>query len=275
MARPNTESIAVVYLARGADKNAMGSFRRFLDSYQRFKPGIPHNFYIIYKGFGKPDELRATQDLFHTVPHQPVFLDDNSLDIGAYIEWSAGIAESILCPLNTASELCCDDWLLKLYNNLMLPKVGLVGATASYESLYGCFEAYFMPFPNIHIRSTGFMIRTEEFRSISKQFSIRDKLSAFLFESGPQSMTRRILDSGQRVLLVGRNGRGYSPEWWPTSGTFRQGTQDNLLIADNQTRAFDHFPWLDRKDTINRTWGPYFNPHYIASSADLQLNVSR
>src|SRR3546814_2930442 len=56
-------------------------------------------------------------------------------DIGAYIEWANIIKEDLLCPLNTATEISAHYWLLKLVLNLSPPEIGLVGATASYESL--------------------------------------------------------------------------------------------------------------------------------------------
>ena len=81
------------------------------------------------------------------------------------------------------------------------------------------------------------------------------KFDAFYFESGPKSLTRQVLARGKTVLLVGRNGRGYSPTFWPVSATFRQGTQTNLLIADGQTRVFDKYVWSDRYTIMHNTFG--------------------
>jgi hypothetical protein len=250
--------IAVAYLARGADMDSHASIRRFISSYKRYKPGIPHALYVIFKGYATGETLASARQLFEDVRHIPVFLEDNSFDIGAYIEWSHTIAEEVMCPLNTASEVVCDGWLIKLYKDLQLPDVAVVGASASFESLH-MVSSEFYGFPNIHIRSTGFMVHTDFFRDITRDIEIRDKIDAFRFESGPRSMTRQALRLGKKVLLVGRNGRGYAPEWWPISGTFRQGEQDNLLIADNQTRAFASFIWPIKRATILRTWGIYID----------------
>lgn len=57
--------------------------------------------------------------------------------------------------------------------------------------------------------------------------------------------------------MVGRNGRGYPPRWWPYSETFRQGTQANLLVGDNQTRNFNAMVWLEKIELSQATWGPY------------------
>ncbi len=230
-------AIAVAFLARGANEGWRTSCERFLVSYRRFCPGIDHSLYVIFKGFPDTNTLNKAVNLFRCVDYKPVFLNDDSLDIGAYIEWANQIDEDQICVLNTMSEILAENWLKKLALNLALPSVGLVGATGSYESLNANLPA-FPVFPNIHIRSNAFMIDRDVFCYLTKGQVIGNKIDAFNFESGPQSMTRQILASGKEVLVVGRNGRGYSPKWWPTSDTFRLGTQSNLLVADNQTRKF-------------------------------------
>lgn len=247
------KTIAVAYLARGADKNWLSSFERFLDSYKFKHSGIEHTLYVIFKGFLHDADLEKARALFSSVPHKPIFLGDKSLDIGAYIEWANMIEEDLICVFNTASEILAPDWLFKLYINLAMPNVGLVGATGSFESL-NAFNSSFPLFPNAHIRSTAFMIDRKLFLKITEKLKIAHKIDAFHFESGPKSLTRQVLALGKETLLVGRNGRSYSPKFWPASDTFRQGTQRNLLIADNQTRNFSEIPWMGKNDFVIRTW---------------------
>jgi len=250
------KSIAVAYLARGADKDWLLSCERFLRSYRRYHSGVPHSLYIIFKGFLNDTDLELAKTLFGCISHEPVFLEDDKFDIGAYIEWAGVVQESTICVFNTASEILAPDWLLKLALNLTLPGVGLVGATASYESLCE-LNSSFPVFPNIHLRSTAFMVERESFVEITSGLVINNKVDAFGFESGRRSLTRRVLAMGRAVLLVGRNGRGYSPQHWVLSDTFRQGTQQNLLVADNQTRNFDALPWNEKREFSLRTWGDF------------------
>jgi len=252
----SNQTIAVAYLARGADKDWLLSFERFLNSYRRNPAGIEHSLYVIFKGFAHNTDLKKAKALFNSVHHKPVLLGDDSLDIGAYIEWANLIEENLICVFNTASEILATDWLRKLAINLAMPNMGLVGATASYESLNE-LDSAFTPFPNIHIRSTAFMIDRKLFLSITEGLKITDKIDAFHFESGPKSLTRQVLAKGKEVLLVGRNGRGYSPKFWAVSDTFRQGVQKNLLVADNQTRNFSALPWSEKREFVIRTWGDY------------------
>jgi hypothetical protein len=247
--------IAVCYLARGADTGAHESFARFISSYRRFEPGAEHRLYVIFKGFAGERELADARRLFEGLDHAPFFLGDESFDIGAYIEWANQVSEAAICPVNTASEILSHDWLGKLAANFTLRDVGLVGATASYESQMETDVAHYPAFPNIHIRSNAFMIDRQVFCDFTRGLVVRDKVDAHRFESSRNSFTRHVLSRGERVLLVGRNGRGYSPEFWPRSDTFRQGRQDNLLVADNQTRVFASLPWAEKRDVVLRTWG--------------------
>ena len=56
-------------------------------------------------------------------------------------------------------------------------------------------------------------------------------------------------------VVVGRDGSGYEKELWSQSGTFRQGRQENLLIADNQTRRFASANQSLKDQLIHSAWG--------------------
>jgi hypothetical protein len=223
-----------------------------------------YSLYVIFKGFANNTDLENARALFHCIPHEAVFLGDDSLDIGAYIEWANMIEEDLICVFNTASEILTPDWLRKLAVNLAMPNVGLVGATSSYESLSELNSA-FHAFPNIHIRSTAFMIDRGLFCNITKDLRLANKIDAFHFESGPKSLSRQVLAQGKNILLVGRNGRGYSPTFWPISDTFRQGMQKNLLVADNQTRNYLALRWDEKREFVIRTWGEYLSGKVLPS----------
>ena len=254
----SNHTIAVAYLARGADKDSSTSFERFIDSYRRNSAGIDHAFYVIFKGFKCIKEIKEAKALFRRFSYTPVFLDDSSLDIGAYIEWANMVKEDYICSLNTSSEILSPNWLCKLYRNINRPKVGLVGATGSNDSLSE-LNSVFPKFPNIHIRTTGFMIDRRLFCSITNGVKISCKFDSYYFESGPKSLTRKIMAIEKKILVVGRNGRGYSPKYWSVSDTYRQGAQRNLLIADNQTRDFLAHTWSEKRKFANMTWGKYLH----------------
>lgn len=248
------EPIGLAYLARGQGPDHQAAFRRFVESYRRVRSGAGHQLYVIFKGFESAEDLRAGHAVFAGVDHTAIETDDASFDIGAYAQALALMQERFVCFLNTHSEIIADRWLGKLAVNLARPGIELVGATGSFESLRDQ-GPHFPMFPNVHVRSNAFMIRRARLETIWSSLRVRTKLDAFLSESGPASLTRRILGMGFNVLLVGADGRGYKPQEWPTSGIFRQGFQPNLLVHDNVTRRFEMDDYLEKKRSAKRAWG--------------------
>jgi hypothetical protein len=109
-------------------------------------------------------------------------------------------------------------------------------------------------FPNVHIRTNAFLIERQAFLD-TLPTSMATKKDTLLYESGPNSLTQQMLRRGKNVLIVGRDGRSYGVDQWPTSGTFRLGDQHNLLVQDNQTRSFETFSSTERRVFAEMTWG--------------------
>jgi GT2 family glycosyltransferase len=247
--------VAVVYLARGADEDWSSSVQRFSRSYREFSAGRDHALYVLYKGFESDAEMLEVSEHFSGTSTRPIHLTDDALDIGAYIAAAGMIDEEYICFMNTHAEVLAPDWLDKLADHLERPGIGMVGATGSFETRPG-----FPDFPNRHLRTNAFMIGRDLFLSLASDAVIRDKEDAYLVEHGPDSLTQRVLALGLKVLVVGRNGRGYSPQWWPCSDTYRQGSQTNLLIADNQTRTYATASSDTQRRLLDLAWGSYLDP---------------
>lgn len=261
-----TKSVAVSYLARGADKNWKESIASFVSAYSAVPAGVEHKLYVIFKGFDRQSDLDWAVGTFKRYPFAEIHVDDDNFDIGAYAAAARRISEHHVCFLNSHAMPISDNWLAKLQRILELENVGLVGATASYESLHD-YDSIFPKMPNIHVRSNAFMLSRARFVEITEGLTFSRKLEAFLFESGPRSLTREILRTGQSVRVVGGNGRGYAPKWWPLSDTFRLRDQANLLVSDNQTRSFDRCRWPDKRSISERTWGPYLQERFLLKNA--------
>jgi hypothetical protein len=247
-------AIAVVHLVRAA--NAPAALRRFLDSYLECAAGLPHQLVIVLKGFGAqlPAEV---SELVARVPHRQVHCGDEGYDIASYFYAADRIAEPLLVFINSFSVLQADQWLSKLYGAYQESGGGVVGASGSWESMSldsshgGLFHkarsvalsaplrALFPRFPNPHLRTNGFLLARSDFLAMRPKW-MRTKLGAWLFESGRNSMTRQILRHGRKVLVVGRDGSIYPPNEWSRSRTFWQAKQENLLLQDNRTLAYDN-----------------------------------
>ena len=112
----------------------------------------------------------------------------------------------------------------------------------------------FDPFPSCHIRTNAFMISGELMKTL-KRPSMKTKMDAYRFESGRKGLTSQILAMGKRVIVVGKDGRGYEKEEWRESRTFWRYEQENLLIADNQTRDYQEGSSERRRYLSDFAWG--------------------
>lgn len=93
-------------------------------------------------------------------------------------------------------------------------------------------------FPAHHLRTNGFAVDRETISGLRAD-KPADKIDAHLLESGRRSITRQIEQMHLHVVVAGRDGNYNRPSEWASSGTFWQGEQENLLIADNQTENYD------------------------------------
>ena len=140
---------AVVYLARREE--GPGPLQRFVDSYTKATAGVPHHLIVIYKGFewsplAPPPDFhqalarRRVMNILHPIERRSVSVADDMLDIGAYLVAAKAFPQyRFFCFLNTFSEVVADDWLKKLRDAVDSESVGIVGATASWESLHDSF----------------------------------------------------------------------------------------------------------------------------------------
>jgi hypothetical protein len=127
---------------------------------------------------------------------------------------------------------------------------------AKIEPVWRLFRygIYFDYFPSYHIRTNCFMIEGKLMNSFRRP--IRTKIDAYKFESGKKGLTRNILAMGKKVLVVGADGRGYEKEAWCESNTFFQSEQENLLVADNQTREYEYGSPDRRRFLSSLAWNP-------------------
>ncbi len=247
--------IALFYLARGADADHLASIRRFIQAYRSRPAGVDHELVVIFKGFASEGALDEARAEMAGIAFKEVHTGDETFDLGAYADAILRVNCERAAFLNTGSEPIASGWLGKLNAALGLPGMGLVGASGSFQiGLAGG------GFPSVHVRTNAFMMRTPLARCTLGRLTIRNKLDAYHAEHGPNSLTRQVVSRGLTAAIVGANGRAYAPEWWSGSRTFRQGDQANLLVADNQTRAWDAMTWPERRILFEGTWGAVRTP---------------
>jgi hypothetical protein len=117
----------------------------------------------------------------------------------------------------------------------------------------------FPQFPAPHLRTNAFLIERELMLRIDTG-SLREKTDTYLLESGRRSLTRQIERMGLEARVVGRDGVSYGPREWASSHTFWQGSQRNLIVADNQTRSYEHGDSEVRRALSAHAWAELAAP---------------
>lgn len=106
----------------------------FKTSYRDAAPGIDHDLIVIYKGV-EDGAMAAARAVFADLPHTALTLPDAGYDIGSYLAAAAMVDHEYLCCINTFTELRTPGWLASLHQRIAAPGIGIVGASASYESI--------------------------------------------------------------------------------------------------------------------------------------------
>jgi hypothetical protein len=150
-------SVGVIYLYRFAEGELPA--RTFLDSYCTHPAGAEHDLHVILKGFPDEASSSAARALFDRVRVNLIELDDTGYDVGSYMAAAKLVANDQLLFLNTFSEILADRWLFHLHSALNRPGIGVVGATASWQSLSSGYTAamlrfaHWMRHPMAYVRS--------------------------------------------------------------------------------------------------------------------------
>lgn len=281
MVSQNKHEICVIYLARAADGTT--GLKRFVDSYIACPGEIDHDLWIAFKGFGSDRAIAEYMGSAAPVTFNEIHVPDHGFDIGTYgyVARRLGGRYRYFCFLNTHSELLDENWLRHLHHWAAMEHVGAVAATGSYESIYSGMpkkgpkhrrlvrrvlapmvrpfklwrlKVNYPPFPNPHLRTNAMMLKWEIMRQVWPRH-IRTKETAFRFESGVNSLTNQVRRMGLKVLVVGRDGRGYDIDDWPSSNTFRIGRHQNLLVADNRSRGFETMSREEKLFLARCAWG--------------------
>ncbi len=270
-------AICVVHLVRA--KNGWAPFEAFATSYRMHAAGMAHDLLIVLKGFSGDDAVQPFLQEAGALGARTFAISDLGFDLRAYHLAAQFFDYSYFCFLNSFSEILGDDWLAKMYAVIQTQGVGLVGATASCESMYtnvlvekasqteasllrrlatavrsGYCRLCFDPFPNYHIRTNAFLIPRSVMLRVWPQW-MPAKRGAYLLEAGRNNLTKRINRSGLSAMVVGNDGQAYEREQWTASRTFRQQHQENLLIADNQTREYANATPAIRRHLTLLAWG--------------------
>ncbi|MCL2144993.1 MAG: hypothetical protein FWH43_05850 [Endomicrobia bacterium] len=156
---------------------------------------------------------------------------------------------------------------LKKFSNKHKPEQQLKEKrTRSFkEKLYGHFINFRyiilrninpIPFPNYHIRSSGFFVDKLLYIDYIKQTGFpKDKFDTYDMESGNKSMTKFVFNRGFNAGVVGADKKLYTKEFWDKSRTFRTPDASNMLINDKQSIIYQNSDNKTKRFLEKAAWG--------------------
>jgi hypothetical protein len=122
---------SVIYLARAAE--GVEAVERFRLSYVAHPAGMAHELVVCLKGDDEA-QLQRVREILQPIATRFVSQRDVGYDIHAYIQTARTVRSEWVCCLNTFSMIGKPRWLRLLHEAASRPGVGMVGATASFES---------------------------------------------------------------------------------------------------------------------------------------------
>jgi hypothetical protein len=139
------------------------------------------------------------------------------------------------------------------------PSQGRLGGTLRTATEMYAQALYLESFPSPHVRTNAFMLSGDVIRQMRIP-RLRNKTDAYRVESGRDSITRQVERFGLRPVLVARDEAVHEVASWAGSGVFWQRCQENVLVADNQTRDYEYGDAELRSFFSRYAWGEQAAP---------------
>lgn len=195
---------------------------RFAKSFQEFPPGFCHRLVLLNTNGGMDDEIRSA---FEPIPHDVMDYNGTGYDIGAhqYLAHSLQPEDWLMC-FSSYAWFRQKDWMERFIRARTELGDTLYGSTASGQN-------------RLHFRGTGFMCKAKHIQAYS--VTVTTKIESFDFESGPDSLTQRMLRQGE-IYLVTPTGAHTSGNSLLIPNGFRNGDQSNILTFDKHTDVYDN-----------------------------------
>jgi hypothetical protein len=245
---------AVLYLERFCNPPQFA--RAFLNSTLRFDPGAEYDFVPVLKGFNEGIISEPLKEHMLDRSQSPLIfhVSDDRSALGAMLEVAKQLPHEKILVLLSWSRILAPNWLRSYLSAFdTVENCGIVGATGSFER--NNYKDVSQPFPNIGIRTTGFMMSRKLYIECADG-RVGTREGELQFESGPDGYTKQIMRRGLKPVVVDRLGKAWQTEEWPQSKTFRSGYQEGLLIADNRTHGYAVGKAKKRRFLADIAWGP-------------------
>ena len=264
------QKILVCYLITKFDNEQI--LLDFITHYNINNSGVEHDLLVCFKLLNL-SQINSFKNILKDIRYIE-YIDNstvNDYDLGSYNRVANTYSSRYIFFLNSLSYPNCDLWLKKIVDHY--EKDSIVATTASYESLlssiklkkfYKFFSYYmkiqnykkkFHPFPNPHIRTTGFLIKATDYSLFMKNIIIKNKEDAWCIESGKNSLTTYFKNIGFKIYIVNSDSNKFTEDKWKLSETFNYLNQKKNIISDRHTRQYLLLNSEDKKITQSKSWG--------------------
>ena len=267
MKKPLVVYLSVTFL----DKEHLINFQKF---YKKFESGYSHDLLICFKNENKlkNKEFKKLVDLKY------IYFEDNhsvnDYDIGSFYRIAKKFPDRNILFLGTYTYPINHNWLKIFVDNYKERCV--LGASGSYASISSQHLSFYHKkhtkfqqlrwglkhftnvklFPNPHIRTTGFYVKSSDFIKLKFNLNnLKKKIYTNYFESGREGMSSQFLKKGYKLYIVNSDGIKFDIKDWPKSETFCIGDQKKTIFSDKLSREYHQMNWVDKKKTSYNCWG--------------------
>jgi hypothetical protein len=203
------------------------STRRFLDTYQRFRPSIPHDLIIVNRG--TPDH----DGLFDCVATRYIYSTSTGYDIGAYQEVAEQLDHDFVLFCNSHAHFWKSGWLERFAEEFERHGEGVYGATGSFEW-------------HPHIRTTAIGMPP---KWINTYPIVTNRDATFYFEGGPENFSL----TKTKCRVVTWDGCYMLADVGLIHNGFRNGDQSNVMVWDRYTEMYFNDNPQDKASSTART----------------------
>lgn len=202
--------------------------RRFLETYQRFRPAIPHELLVVSRGHLPSSARQGRQSMFDGVATAYQQFDAPGCDCGMYQVVGGGLDSDFVLCCNTMTYFHRPGWLETMVSAAERHGPGVYGMFASYESCP-------------HLRTNLIMFPPAVIRRYPHK--VTSRAECLLFENGPENFSLWAIANDLPALLVTADGGCHAlPEWRTPPDIFRRGNQSNCLAWDRHCEQYTLMP---------------------------------
>jgi len=264
---------------------------KFYFSYSSHRAGVAHKLFILIKG---PMADKSIKIIRKVVPLNVSIIKtkDEGYDLGSYAEFARYRANSHIFFLNQHSIILKRNWLKIFHDTMKKSKAEVVASTASFSSLkkpyyskqksfinniiYNIISGYkfinFPIYPNPHIRTNAFLVKTSTWLQYFNAVEIKNKHDVYQVESGENSFYNFLLKKKKKFAITRSDGK-YVESYlkWKNFIPFRNSLQKSkLIISDNHTRFYQTSS-IEKKNILEKeSWRDHF---FLESYSKLKINT--